>query len=651
MITIRDSKYGRMRKQPGARGESSGDPKRLGRMKLEADPSGDGRTTKAEKRPSSPAANPRTKVSPSKDAMVSTSSGIETSMQGTKIGSMPVTIDTDPMLVGLMPNNYKILYALYRDIYYNDPVGGSAVDLFASLPFGDFNIGGIEDPKILQVFNENVERIGAKTLIPEMAVDQLVLGMHCSSLLYNKERKMFVDVMPYSPENLNVKTLPFYSQEPIITATFPDHYKNALATQSPRIERLKKLIGQDVFNKIQQGVLELDPMTTVYIPRKTFSDTDMGVSYYRRLLPLYLIEKNLFRGTLVESARRQRGMLHVTMGDGNEWIPSPGEMDYMTNLFSDADMDPLGAIITTRMGISAEEIRPGGDFWKVTDFSDSVLPQKLRALSISEAFLSGDANYNVSDNSMTVFVESLRAFREMMTRKMFYEKFFPLISMVNGYKINSKGKVIIQEGLMDNLDPEDALFMMNDGSRLLIPNVEWSKQLKPEGDQAYMDMLQALSDKGVPVPIRVLAAAGGFNLEELLRQQDDDLKVRERLKSYQDAIKQLAGGDDEDGDMEAEASAGDMEKLLRYIGPEAMGGVRRGATRRHGGTRSLLSRDYDDTGELYSVTASGKRKLLVDQRSANERINRRIVKAMAGARVGKKIGTRHLITNPKKTKG
>lgn len=651
MITIRDSKYGRMRKQPGARGESSSDPKRLGRMKLEADPSGDGRTTKAEKRPSSPAANPRTKVSPSAGAMVSTSSGIETSMQGTKIGSMPVTIDTDPMLVGLMPNNYKILYALYRDIYYNDPVGGSAVDLFASLPFGDFNIGGIEDPKILQVFNENVERIGAKTLIPEMAVDQLVLGMHCSSLLYNKERKMFVDVMPYSPENLNVKTLPFYSQEPIITATFPDHYKNALATKSPRIERLKKLIGQDVFNKIQQGMLELDPMTTVYIPRKTFSDTDMGVSYYRRLLPLYLIEKNLFRGTLVESARRQRGMLHVTMGDGNEWIPSPGEMDYMTNLFSDADMDPLGAIITTRMGISAEEIRPGGDFWKVTDFSDSVLPQKLRALSISEAFLSGDANYNVSDNSMTVFVESLRAFREMMTRKMFYEKFFPLISMVNGYKINAKGKVIIQEGLMDNLDPEDALFMMNDGSRLLIPTVEWSKQLKPEGDQAYMDMLQALSDKGVPVPIRVLAAAGGFNLEELLRQQDDDLKVRERLKAYQDAIKQLAGGDDEDGDMEAEASAGDIEKLLRYIGPEAMGGVRRGATRRHGGTRSLLSRDYDDTGELYSVTASGKRKLLVDQRSANERINRRIVKAMAGARVGKKIGTRHLITNPKKTKG
>lgn len=646
MITIKRSKYAQAARR--AKAEASTDPKRLGRNRLETEPTADGRTPKSERRAAKDPAQPRTKVSPSSD-MVSTSSGIETSMQGTKIGSMPVTIDTDPMLVGLMPNNYKILYALYRDIYYNDPVGGSAVDLFASLPFGDFSIGGIDDPKIMQTFNENVERIGAKTLIPEMAVDQLVLGMHCSSLLYNKERKMFVDVMPYSPENLNVRTLPFYSQEPIITATFPDHYKQALSVESPRIQRLKKLIGPDVFNKIQQGTLELDPMTTVYIPRKTFSDTDMGVSYYRRLLPLYLIEKNLFRGTLVESARRQRGMLHITMGDGNEWIPSPGEMDYMTNIFSDADMDPLGAIITTRMGISAEEIRPGGDFWKVTDFSDSVLPQKLRALSISEAFLSGDANYNVSDNSMTVFVESLRAFREMMTRKLFYEKFFPLISMVNGYKINSKGKVIIQEGLMDNLDPEDALFMMNDGSRLLIPSISWSKQLKPEGDQAYMDMLQALTDKGVPVPIRVLAAAGGFNLDDLLRQQDDDLKVRERLKEYQDAIKALSGGDEgEDGDMEAEASAANV---LRLIGPEAMGGVRRGATRRHGGTRSLTARDYGDTGELYSSTATGKKTLLIDQKSANERINRRISRAMAGASVNAKIGRRHLITNPKKTKG
>lgn len=571
---------------------------------------------------------------------VSESSGMNTSIPNTKIGSMPVTIDTDPLLVGLMPNNYKILYALYRDIYYNDPVGGSAVDLFSSLPFGDFSMGGIDDPKIQQSFEENVERIGAKTLIPEMSVDQLVLGMHCSSLLYNKERRVFVDVMPYSPENLNVQTLPFYSQEPIITASFPEHYKQALSLPSDRITRLKKLIGEDVFNKIQSGTLELDPMTTVYIPRKTFSDTDMGVSYYRRLLPLYLIEKNLFRGTLVESARRQRGIMHVTMGDGNDWIPSPDEMGFMTDMFMDADTDPLGAIVTTKTGVSVEEIRQGGDFWKVTDFTDSVLPQKLRALGISEAFLSGDANYNVSDNSMTVFVDSMRAYRDNMTRKFFYEKLFPLISMVNGYAINGKGKIIRKDGLMDNLEPEEALFMMNDGSRLFIPTVSWSKQLKPEGDTAYMEMLNTLTEKGVPVPIRVLAAAGGMNLDDLIKQQDDDLSTRKKLNDYQAAIKALTPQGEGDDDMEAEASA----HVLRLAGRRPLDGIR-SATQSGYGKRSLLSRDFEGSGELYDTTKTGKKKILINQKAANERINRKIVKAMAGANVQRRMGQQTIPRN------
>lgn len=558
-------------------------------------------------------------------------SGINTAMPNTTIGSAPITIDTDPMLVGLMPNNYPILYSLYRDIYYNDPVGGSAVDLMSSLPFGDFSLGGIDDAKVLQTFNENTERLGTRTLISEMAVDQLVLGMHCHSLLYNKEKRVFVDVMPYSPENLSVRTLPFYSQEPIITATFPENYRSALGSDSPRIERLRKFIGSDVFDKIKQGQLELDPLTTVYIPRKTFSDTDMGVSYYRRILPLYLIEKNLYRGTLVESARRQRGILHASVGDGDNWIPSPEELGFVTDLLLNADTDPLGAIVATRTGIQIDEIRQGGDFWKVTDFSDSVLPAKLRALGISEAFLSGDANYNVSDNSMTVFVDMMRAYREMMTRKFFYEKLFPLVSMVNGYTINARGKMIRKENLMDTLDPEDMQYMLNDGTRLLIPTVSWSKQLKPEGDTAYMEMLNTLTEKGVPVPLRVLAAAGGMNLDELVKQQDDDLAIRKLMKQYQAAIAALdpqsEGGEDEDFSAESRS-------LLSMPIP----GIRN-ATQARGGKMSLLSREFGDSGELYDVTPTGKKKLIVRQKAANERINKRIIRAMRDANVARRLSS------------
>jgi hypothetical protein len=588
-------------------------------------------------------AGAKTKTRNKVSGKMESTSGLNVSLPNTQIGSAPITIDTDPMLVGLMTNNTNILYALYRDIYYNDPVGGSAVDLLSQLPFGDFSLGGIENDKILRVYNENVERLGCKTLIPEMSVDYLVLGMHCHSLLYDRSKKMFVDVMPYAPENITVQTLPFYSQEPIINATFSEQHKRVLQGTSPRLQRLKKLVGSEVFEKISRGSVELEPLSTTYIPRKTFSDTDMGVSYYRRLLPLYLIEKNLYRGTLVESARRQRGIMHLTMGDGDNWIPNPADMEFMVDLFMNADIDPLGGIVATRMGVNVEEIRQGGDFWKVTDFSDSVLSQKLRALSISEAFLSGDANYNVNDNSMTVFIETMRSYREMMTRKFFYEKIFPLVSMINGYAINTKGKIITNERLMDQMDPEEALYAMNDGSRLLIPSVSWSKQLKPEGDQAYMDMLTAMSEKGVPVPLRVMAAAGGLNLDELLKQQDDDLSIRKKMQEYSAKIEALRpkesaeeeGGDDlEDEEMEAEASA------AFAVLPQVRSAVQNGR-----GKPSLLGRDFGDSGELFDTTPTGKRKLIIDQKSAQERVNRRIAKAMKEAGVRKRMSSQTITPN------
>lgn len=542
-------------------------------------------------------------------------------MQNASVGQLPIEIDIDPLLKDIVFSENleqkKLVTRLYRDIYYNDPVCGSATDLYSTLPFSDFSLGGITDSKATDAFMEAMERLNVRTLMPAVSTDVLVTGAFLGSLLYNDETRTFADIMPHEIDNANIVPVPLYGQDPIITVAFPDTVKQLLTSTSPRAEALKQMLGSKVIQQLSNPSLELDPLSTIYIPRRTFS-SGTGVSWYRRVLPIWLIEKNLFRGTLVESSKRQRGILHLSLGEGDDWIPTVDDMNFMTDLFRNADADPLGAIITTRTGVAADEIRQGGDFWKVTDIWDSTSQFKMRALGISESFLNGDANYASSENSMSVFIDSMRAFRDDQTRRFFYNRLFPIISLVNGFTVNRKGKLVVRDDLMSD-DHAKNLQTMQDGSRLLIPNIHWAKQLKPEGDSTYMDMLNSMSEKGVPVSLRALAAAGGMNLDMLLASQDEDLAVTRRVFEFQKKYKALQK---EFGMAPAEGEGGgDMPSMSSSASAVLSA---RGLSRPVG----LLNRDYGDAGEIVDTSNPGKRKLIIDQKSANERINRRIVKAM-----------------------
>lgn len=1009
---------------------------------------------------------------------LSTASGfgtMPTGMPGTNVGTTLVTVDLEPLLQGITPQiETKHFYTLYRDIYYTDPVCGSTVDLMSSLPFSDFNLGGIEDNRVESAYMEILERLNVRSLLPEISVDYLVLGAYCGSLLYNFESKIFSDIMSHAVEDMTIQSLPFYSQDPILTVKFNQAVKTLMQSDSPRMQRLRKKLGNAVIDKLQEDSLELDPISTIYLPRRTFAANNVGTSYFKRVLPIYLLEKNLFRGTLVESSRRQRGIMHITLGDGDQWEPTVNDMDYTTELFMNADLDPLGAIVATRTGISIEEVRAAGEFWKITDIWDSTMPFKMRALGVSESFLSGDANYqcvtgetlvptdkgllpiraigkgmdskpqsvqmtvgsiqqpapaskwlysgttdtytittqagtylcgtghhpvltirnleptwvnldsvkvgsdwacinprqvvrtvplklnlsstltsiynrnqeikrptkvtpelayilgtvvsagkwldelpkvadmvikadplvmhrivqnmrllfgdycfrlrtttavndghsayvdidfssgqltinnlmvkrwlkelgvadqsqeptvpwavlqadvesqlaylagcfdthssvsptcidllsdtltharellailfshgilcdlvgttihisahdaneflrrtetyrvlnapitfsrdrldygiptewvvdqlttklepdqviaplnlvndqdpifsplfsefylsydlyeqgaytelmarlqeiseemynkllylfavkykfakitslaasgkqavfdismakgyepafiangmvvhNTSDTGLTVFVESLRSFRDMLTNKLFYNKLFPLISLIKGYTVTSKGKIVIRDNLMNDLkdDPEAMMYSLNDGSKLLRPTVEWSKHLKPEGDSAYMDILDKMAEKGVPIPLRVIAAAGGLNLNTLLKQEEEDLSLRTRINEYTKRIADLApkppAGEGEGGEEEAEASGSD-----KYL-PLASTAFKKSSVLDKRGRIPLLAREFGE--ELSDVTKTGKKKVIFNQRSANSAINDKIIKAM-----------------------
>jgi hypothetical protein len=129
--------------------------------------------------------------------------------------------------------------------------------------------------------------------------------------------------------------------------------------------------------------IALDPASTVYIGRKTFSYSSIGTSAFRRLIPLWIMEKALMRGTMEQAYARQRAILHITMGD-EVWEPTDQEMQAGANLFATANLDPTGAVVVTRQGVLTNEVRRGDDLWKHCLAGDTLIPTEEGIFRIDE---------------------------------------------------------------------------------------------------------------------------------------------------------------------------------------------------------------------------------------------------------------------------
>jgi hypothetical protein len=558
-----------------------------------------------------------------------------TNQPGMGTGNLPVMLDLAPTLSGFLFNKEeKSLVDIYKDIYYYDVVAGTAVDLLSFLPFSDFSLRGISS-KQEQPFKESLERLNIHTLMPEISVDYLVFGTFIGSLVFNQAKKVFVDIIPQDFKHCTITELPFYGVDPIINVDLPAETVKILQSNNPRVQSIIKNYGSALIEKLLQGKLELDPLSTVYIPRRTMTCAE-GMSYFRRILPIYFMEKNLYRGSLVESIKRQRAILHITAGD-LDWEPSSEDLQYISELFINADNDPLGAIVATRNGVSTNDIRQGGDFWRVEDMWNSTVPAKLKALNISEDFVNGAASVSTMESSMSGFVEQLRSYRSMFTRKLFYNKLFPLISLTNEFYVDDAARKRADELRKKagrNVDMANLMYQIQDTSALVIPEIDWEKNLKPEGDSNYIDILKTMTEAGVPVPIRAMAAAGGIKLDKVLKGQEDDIETRKKLQAYNAKIQELMpkppeGGEGGDGGFEGFSAAiaaafGALPKEKKRELLDVM--PTRSSVLNTGGKPNLL-RGHENF-EITELSKTGKKKSVYNQRRANDKANDLIVKAM-----------------------
>lgn len=429
-------------------------------------------------------------------------------------------------MTGLIPAqptdiDSSLMSLFYRDIYLYDAVGGCAVNIQSSFPFSGWELRGLSDDQI-KIYNDALERLGIRDLLPKISTAYLVDGFYAGSLVFDDQTKCFMDILSYDSLQCQVTASPFNNIDPEVIVHTSGMMKNFLNNHSTYVDKYLQEMPKGIINLLNQEQFVLDPISTLFIGRRCLLDRAY-TSYLQALLPTYLIEKTLFRGTLTEAQRRQRSTSHITAGD-DVWTPTSEELAAIVQQFQMSENDPNGAWVATRNAIQVNDVRPAGDFWKWTDTADQLVSMKLRALGISEAFLSGDASYSSSESAYSTFIETVNSYREHLTNKIFYSKIFPLIAVVKGlYKEGTKNKC-------DN--PIEFLFNITNRQNLLMPKLHWHKELTTREEDSQFDMLQNLSELGVPVAIKTWISAAGLDYESLLRDLREDQNTRAELAQF-----------------------------------------------------------------------------------------------------------------------
>lgn len=505
------------------------------------------------------------------------------------------------------------LALFYRDIYLLDSTAGSAVDIQSSFPFSGFDLRGLEENE-LDIYKEALAQLNIAQMLTTISTAYLVDGFFCGSLVFDPKTKRFLDTLIHDAIQCQIIPGQFFNKMPTINVQTGAVTERMLNSDSQYDQEYIRSLPPSFLQMMRQGTFTLNPVNTLFVARRTLTDRAY-VSFLHRILPMYLIEKTMFRGTLVEASRRQRATTHLTAGD-DIWTPTGEELQALVSQFQQAEFDPLGGWVSTRGSVAVNDIRQGGEFWKWTDMADIMVPYKLRALGISESFLSGDASYASAESAVSTFMETQNTYRTHLTSAVFDSTLFPLIAVANNlYKEGTKSADKVQRGQISQY-----LMHAHNRSKLKTPELFWHKSLEAKGEENTFEMLEQASEKGVPIPLKAWMAAAGLDADTLTRDMKEDNSLRERLKKYTGKDTSHEGEEVVDDDDGKEVSSS-FRPTTQSLKAGAIGRV------------PLLSRNFGEP-ENFTITKTGKQRHTVhNPRGKQTDHNAMIAKISARAEV------------------
>jgi len=408
----------------------------------------------------------------------------------------------------------------WRDIYRRDATIGIATDMYSELPWSDFDIEAVDDPKIQQCYEDMFTDLALAPQMPLFSKDFLIHGEFVGHSLFNETKGYWDRIISHNPDYVKVMGVGLASAQPLCWLRPTPDFVRLMNTPDPRVRKYLNTIPGEVLRSFKMGKeVYLEPMNTTYMPRKNTSQEVRGISVYTRLFRINMYEDFVMNASLSIAQRNAAPLRLFKMGDVSRpdgWMPGAEDIQAFTNLLATSETDPFAALITHPY-ITVDYVGVSDKVLLISREWEFIERVKLLAFGVSKAFLVGETSFASSVAGLQTLLERLANFRLMFEVNLMRDKLAKPVAEMNDFYEHSQAELDHRVRVKNKAE-----------RRLVLPTFKWKKSLEPTQDQSLMNTWRDYKERGL-ISDKTYLAGGGVDIEIERRNLIEEIEYKEKM--------------------------------------------------------------------------------------------------------------------------
>ncbi|KKM13725.1 hypothetical protein LCGC14_1713300, partial [marine sediment metagenome] len=422
---------------------------------------------------------------------------------------------------------HRILANRYWRLFYKlDPVIGNCVDMFAEMPWSDFQLTGEGvSGEIKESFEAMCEDTQILKILQFIVKEFLVIGEAAPHNFFDETKGIWTYIALHNPDQLEIIDAPFIKMDPVVEFIPDDRLRSVLTSNNYLLRKVREQMPPELISRlVARQNIPLSPINMTFLPRRLHPYDTRGTSIISRMWRILMYEDAIYNASIA-TARRHAGPIKVAkLGNPQTgWIPSQEHERKLLQLLSQAELD-VNSWLVYHYGINFEMVGTTDRIMNISQHNEVIERIKLVALGISKGFLTGEVTYASSVTGLSVFLQRLRAMRDYFVSVWLLPKFFKPIAKINGWVKRDKNE------LEHRYRIKRSQREIETENRWIVPKIEWQKSLDHTTNSELIGAMQTLEGMGIKFSKTTKYAAVGKKFEDEINKIVEEQELEKKIK-------------------------------------------------------------------------------------------------------------------------